>query len=123
MNERRHPLADDRLDLRGDLPPGHADPFTEDQQQALGHFQPVAVVPVDVLRDYPVLRDPDADEVAGEHRSVVSCRVRSKRPGSGRAMGERLGHPLPDRPCPGGLVVVRCGSSNPIIDLIGRKHR
>ena len=41
MGQGRQALADQLVDLGLDLAAGHPDPLAEDQQQALGHLQPV----------------------------------------------------------------------------------
>ena len=51
-------------------PAGPADPLAEDQEEALGHFEPLGVIPLEVERDDPLLREPDADQGAVEHGST-----------------------------------------------------
>src|SRR5208337_4843028 len=68
------------VDLFLDLAASHSHALTEDRQQALGRLQPLRAVAVEVQRDDPLFREPDADEITGEHRR--SDRNRTARFGS-----------------------------------------
>src|SRR5208282_121407 len=55
-------------DLFLDFATRHSHALTEDRQQALGRLQPLRAVAVEVERDDPLFRGPDADEITGEHQ-------------------------------------------------------
>src|SRR5208283_3600869 len=69
VHERRlTPASEQVVDLLLDLAASHSHALTEDRQQALGRLQPLRAVAVEVERDDPLFRGPDADKITGKHQ-------------------------------------------------------
>ena len=66
------PTAEELVDLAFDLAARHPGALAEEEEQALGRFQPALIRAVEIKRNHPLLRRSGPDQVAGEHDASQS---------------------------------------------------